>query len=40
MIQLSLFRIRNFGFGSLGAAANYLSFYLVLFVVRFTAGKS
>jgi len=35
MIQLSLFRIRNFGFGSLGAAANYLSFYLVLFVVPF-----
>jgi EmrB/QacA subfamily drug resistance transporter len=35
MIDLKLFRIRNFGFGSLGAAFNYLCFFLVLFILPF-----
>ena len=33
MIKLSLFQIRDFGFGSLGAASNYLIFYLILFAI-------
>lgn len=35
MIDISLFRIRNFGFGSLGAALNYLCFFLTLFIMPF-----
>jgi MFS family permease len=35
MIDLKLFRIRNFGFGSLGAALNYLCFFLTLFIIPF-----
>jgi EmrB/QacA subfamily drug resistance transporter len=35
MIDLQLFRIRNFGFGSLGAALNYLCFFLTLFIIPF-----
>ncbi len=35
MIDLGLFRIRNFGFGSLGAAFNYLCFFLVMFIIPF-----
>ncbi len=35
MIDISLFRIRNFGFGSLGAALNYLCFFLTLFIIPF-----
>lgn len=35
MIPLSLFRIRNFGFGAIGAAFNYLCFYLTLFIIPF-----
>lgn len=35
LIDLRLFRIRNFGFGSLGAALNYLCFFLVLFIIPF-----
>lgn len=35
MIDLNLFRIRNFGFGSLGAALNYLCFFLTLFLLPF-----
>lgn len=35
MIDLRLFRIRNFGFGSLGAALNYLCFFLTLFIIPF-----
>lgn len=35
MIPLSLFRIRNFGFGAFGAAFNYLCFYLTLFIIPF-----
>ena len=35
MIHLSLFRIRNFGFGCLGAALNYLCFFLTLFIIPF-----
>lgn len=35
MIDLRLFRIRNFSFGSLGAALNYLCFFLTLFIIPF-----
>jgi len=35
MIDLGLFKIRNFGFGSLGAALNYLCFFLTLFIMPF-----
>ncbi|MGB4439159.1 MAG: MFS transporter, partial [Sedimentibacter sp.] len=35
MIPFSLFRIRNFGFGAIGAAFNYLCFYLTLFIIPF-----
>jgi MFS family permease len=35
MIRLSLFRIRNFGFGTAGAAFNYLCFFLVLYLLPF-----
>lgn len=35
MIDLTLFRIRNFGFGALGAALNYLCFFLTLFLIPF-----
>lgn len=35
MIDLRLFRIRNFGFGSFSAALNYLCFFLTLFIIPF-----
>jgi EmrB/QacA subfamily drug resistance transporter len=35
MLDLRLFRIRNFGFGVLGAALNYLCFFLTLFLLPF-----
>jgi EmrB/QacA subfamily drug resistance transporter len=35
MLDLRLFRIRNFGFGTLGAALNYLCFFLTLFLLPF-----
>lgn len=35
MMPFSLFRIRNFGFGSFGAAFNYLCFYQILFLIPF-----
>ncbi|VBB08536.1 Hypothetical protein LUCI_3814 [Lucifera butyrica] len=35
MMPLSLFRIRDFGFGAMGAAFNYLCFYLTLFIIPF-----
>lgn len=35
MIDLKLFQIRNFGFGALGAALNYLCFFLTLFIIPF-----
>jgi MFS family permease len=35
MINLKLFRIRTFGFGALGAALNYLCFFLPLFLLPF-----
>lgn len=35
MIDLNLFRIRNFGFGALGAALNYLCLFLTLFLLPF-----
>lgn len=35
MIQLSLFRIRDFRFGLAGAALNYLCFYLILFIIPY-----
>lgn len=35
MLDLRLFRVPNFGFGSLGAAINYLCFYLILFLIPF-----
>jgi EmrB/QacA subfamily drug resistance transporter len=35
MMPLSLFRIQNFGFGAIGAAFNYLCFYLMLFIIPF-----
>jgi EmrB/QacA subfamily drug resistance transporter len=35
MIDLRLFQIHNFGFGTLGAALNYLCFFLTLFLLPF-----
>ena len=35
MLDLRLFRIRNIGFGTLGAALNYLCFFLTLFLLPF-----
>lgn len=35
MINLNLFRIRNFRFGALGAALNYLCFFLTLFLIPY-----
>ncbi len=35
MIRLSLFRIRNFGFGTAGAGFNYLCFFLALYLLPF-----
>jgi MFS family permease len=35
MIDLDLFKINNFGFGALGAALNYLCFFLTLFLLPF-----
>lgn len=35
MLDLGLFRIRNFGFGTLGAALNYLCFFLTLFLLPY-----
>jgi EmrB/QacA subfamily drug resistance transporter len=35
MIDLSLFHIQNFKFGLIGAALNYLCFYLVLFIIPY-----
>jgi len=35
LIDLSLFGIRNFGFGTLGAIVNYLCFFLALFLLPF-----
>jgi len=35
MLDLRLFRIRNIGFGTLGAALNYLCFFLTLFLMPF-----
>jgi EmrB/QacA subfamily drug resistance transporter len=35
MLDLRLFRIRNIGFGALGAALNYLCFFLALFLLPF-----
>ncbi|TEB07137.1 Antiseptic resistance protein [Pelotomaculum schinkii] len=35
MIDLELFRINNFGFGALGAALNYLCFFLIIFLLPF-----
>jgi EmrB/QacA subfamily drug resistance transporter len=35
MLDLGLFRIRNIGFGTLGAALNYLCFFLTLFLLPF-----
>lgn len=35
MLDLRLFRIRNIGFGALGASLNYLCFFLILFLLPF-----
>jgi EmrB/QacA subfamily drug resistance transporter len=35
MIDLKLFRVRNFGFGSLSASLNYLCFFLATFIIPF-----
>jgi EmrB/QacA subfamily drug resistance transporter len=35
LLDFSLFRIRNFGFGSLGAISNYQCIFLVLFLLPF-----
>ncbi|WCK54853.1 MFS transporter [Aneurinibacillus sp. Ricciae_BoGa-3] len=35
MLDLRLFQIRNFGFGTLGAALNYLCFFLTMFLLPF-----
>jgi EmrB/QacA subfamily drug resistance transporter len=35
MLDLSLFRLRNIGFGTMGAAINYLCFFLTLFLMPF-----
>ncbi|WP_196590240.1 MFS transporter [Pectinatus frisingensis] len=35
MIDFSLFHIQNFKFGLVGAASNYLCFYLVLFIIPY-----
>ncbi|MDI3257677.1 MAG: MFS transporter [Kyrpidia sp.] len=34
-LDLALFRVRNFGFGTFGAALNYLCFFLILFLLPF-----
>lgn len=35
MLDLGLFRLRNIGFGTLGAALNYMCFFLTLFLLPF-----
>lgn len=35
LVDLELFRIRNYGFGTLGAIVNYLCFFLALFLLPF-----
>lgn len=35
MIQLALFRIKNFGYGTVGAAFNYLCFFLALYLLPY-----